>query len=101
MAGAARGKGARFRDGFTLIELLIVIAILSVASWVAFFHFRNRQPGAGSLATNLAFHMTVRQSTDVLTEALLGCTEVLKPAPGYSLDYLVVSNMANRPQIFF
>ncbi len=92
---------SRGRNAYTMLEMLIVASILMMVLAIAVNFHRNRQPGIGRLAADLAFHMKVRQGTDLLTESLLNGTEVLKPLPGFSLDYLITANLENVPQVFF
>ena len=87
--------------GFSFIELMVVVSILALAAGMAFLHSRNASPAATNTATQLAFHMKVRQATDELTEQLYDGSEVVKPLMGTSLNYLVVRSITNLPQVFY
>ena len=80
--------------GFTLVELIVVTVILSLLFAIGTMVFRNASMSSVAVAGNLASHMDLRRSADLLLGELLDGTEVLKGP-------LVIRDLANYTKILY
>lgn len=84
-----------------MIEILIVAGLLALLLGVGITHFRNSRSAAVSMAGNLSAHMDLQRSCDILSEALIDGTEVIKPAAGSSMGILLVRDLVNYTTMFY
>jgi len=96
----ALGAAAR-RSGFTLIELLIAASIMGLGLYMALSGFSNAGRSAGRITDEYALHMKLRQATDRLLARLFEGTEVVQPAPGQTLPYVVLKDLVNNLTIIY
>lgn len=84
-----------------MVELLIVISILALLLGMAMVSFRQGRSSSGNLASHINLRMDTRKATNILTDALLTGTEVVKPLVGGTTNFLVIKDIQNHLSVFF
>lgn len=91
----------RIVQGVTLLEIAIVVSILSFLLAMGVVHFRNTRSTTTNLASDISFHMKFLRATTQLQESLQTGSEIVKPAEGRTLPYLIFRDIYLQTQILY
>jgi hypothetical protein len=84
------------KPGITFPEMIIAMAIISLVLATGLRLFQNAQKSTTRVAVGFSSQIRLRQACDKLTENLFEGTEIVQPAPGMTIPFLVIKDITNN-----